>query len=170
MLDEELRFIILGCMRQDREAQRKLYYHFFKEMYAYVRKFINDEDKAEEVLNNGFLRVFKKIDMYNGTGSLAGWVKRIMFNSAYDYIKANKKDRLYFPEELWCSEVIRADDNLKYKELINLVNSLPEKTRKAFTLFAEGFTHYQIADILDISEGTSKWHIHEARRILQKKI
>lgn len=171
MTDEELRFIILGCQRHDRESQRKLYYHFFKEMHIYVSSHINQKDKVEEIVNDGFLRVFRKINLYTFKGTLVGWIKCIMYHCVCDYIKANKKhDVLFFPEELHCSQSETQADNLSFKVLIAMIETLPEKTKLAFSLFIEGFTHLEISRMLSISESTSKWHISNAREILQKKI
>jgi RNA polymerase sigma-70 factor (ECF subfamily) len=171
MTNEELRFVISGCCRNDRESQRQLYLHYFNEMHNYVTKYVTDPIIVEEVINNGFLRIFTKIHLFTYKGSFAGWAKRIMYRSICNYIRENARYKnIYFPENLPEIDSEEQPDNLGLKFLFDIIETLPTKTKKAFSLFVEGFTHAEIAKELGMSEGTSKWHISEARVFLQKKI
>jgi len=173
MTDEELKFIILGCRSNDRESQRKLYYTFYDEMYKYILSKLDNMyncDDAIDILNEGFLRVFKKIHLYSYKGSFEGWVKRIMYNELCNYFKNKNKDFLVFPETLHTTEVETQMDNLSFKHLLELIEKLPDKTKDVFSLFIEGLTHVEISKTLNISEGTSKWYVHEARVFLKSKI
>jgi RNA polymerase sigma factor (sigma-70 family) len=173
MLDIELNLLILGCQRNDRESQRKLYYKFYDEMRNYILSKLDNMDNyddAIDILNDGFLRVFKKIHLYSYKGSFEGWVKRIMYNELCNYFKKKNKDFLFFPETLHSSDVETQMDNLSFKCLLELIEKLPDKTKSVFSLFIEGLTHVEISKTLNINEGTSKWHVHEARVFLKSKI
>jgi RNA polymerase sigma-70 factor (ECF subfamily) len=170
MTKEELPFLIEGCKKNDRESQRKLYNYFFKDMYSYVSKYIEDPDKAEEVLNDGFLRIFSKIHLYSYKGSLEGWIRRIMHNSVCNYVRSNKKHDVVRMVDSFYDVVEKYSDTINFKYLLKLIDELPNKTKTAFLMFIEGTSHSEISKTLGMSEGTSKWHISEARSILQKKI
>jgi len=168
----ELQDLIHGCIRNERSAQEKMYKLFYPRMMALVRRYIDQEMQAEEVLNNGFLRAFQKVEQYNFLGSFEGWLRKIVFHSVSDYVKQNMKynEKIVLAEK---DEYIHKDhaDNLYYNELLAMVQSLPGATRTVFNMYImEGFAHKEIGKILGISEGTSKWHLSEGRRILKDKI
>ncbi len=172
--DEELSTLILGCREGRRDAQEKLYKKLYPKMMSVVKRYTNQYQYhiAEEILNNGFLKVFNKIDSYKYEGSFEGWVRRIIVNSVYDYVRQNTKymEKVVFVEK---DEVINTDlaSKMRYDELMKLVQQLPENTRAVFNMFViEGLPHKEICEILKISEGTSKWHLFEARKILKQKI
>jgi RNA polymerase sigma factor (sigma-70 family) len=166
--------IIEGCKEQSRAAQSKLYQMLSPKMMSMVRRYI-DYDKymlAEEILNNGFLKVFQKIDTYKFEGSFEGWVRRVVFHCLSDYIRQNIKyhDKTVFVEK---DQEFNANpsSNFDYNDLMKLIYQLPETSRTVFNMYAiEGFSHKEISDQLSISEGTSKWHVFEARRILKNKL
>lgn len=168
----ELQDLIHGCIRNERSAQEKMYKLFYPRMMALVRRYIDQEMQAEEVLNNGFLRAFQKVEQYNFLGSFEGWLRKIVFHSVSDYVKQNMKynEKIVLAEK---DEYIHKDhaDNLYYNELLEMVQALPGATRTVFNMYImEGFAHKEIGKILGISEGTSKWHLSEGRRILKDKI
>jgi len=168
----ELQELIEGCSRNERSAQEKLYRLFYPRMMATVRRYIDQDMQAEEVLNNGFLRAFQKIQQYNFQGSFEGWLRKIVFHAVSDYIKQNirysKKIMLVEKDQFVPSDHA---DNLYYKQLLDLVQLLPGATRAVFNMYVmEGFTHKEIGKMLNISEGTSKWHLSEGRRVLKEKI
>jgi RNA polymerase sigma factor (sigma-70 family) len=141
-------------------------------MMAVVRRYINQEAQAEEILNNGFLRAFQKIRQYTFQGSFEGWLRKIVFHAISDYIKQNVRynEQIVLVEK---DEYIHKDhaDRLYYNQLLELVQSLPDATRAVFNMYVmEGFAHKEIGKLLGISEGTSKWHLSEGRRILKEKI
>jgi len=168
----ELEQLIQGCIRNERSAQEKLYRLFYPKMMALVRRYIDHDEQAEEVLNNGYLRAFQKIKQYNFQGSFEGWIRKIVFHSVADYVKQNAKysNQIVLIEK---DELIQTDhaDKLYYDQLVKLIQCLPDATRTVFNMYVmEGFTHREIGNMLGISEGTSKWHLSEGRKILKEKI
>lgn len=168
----ELQELIEGCIRNERSAQEKLYHLFYSRMMGVVRRYIDQEMQAEEVLNNGFLRAFQKIDQYTFQGSFEGWLRKIVFHAVSDYVKQNVRynEHIMLVEK---DQLIHKDhaDRLYYNQLLELVQSLPDATRAVFNMYVmEGFSHKEIGKALNISEGTSKWHLSEGRRMLKDKI
>ncbi len=168
----ELEQLIQGCIRNERGSQEKLYRLFYPKMMALVRRYIDHEMQAEEIMNNGFLRAFQKVKQYNFQGSFEGWLRKIIFHAVADYVKQNTRytDKIVLVEK---DEFVHKDhaDKLYYDQLVQLVQLLPDATRTVFNMYVmEGFTHKEIGNILGISEGTSKWHLSEGRRILKEKI
>lgn len=164
--------IVEGCKRNDRRSQELLYRKFFATMMRMVMRYAKDEQIAMEILNNGFLRVFKKMDKYSGTGSLEGWIRRLVFHAISDYYR-NKQNPIHFLEiEDWNSvQKAKALEGLYYDDLLDMIKLLPNATQRVFYLYAiEGYTHREIAQEVQISEGTSKWHLSEARKRLQMLI
>lgn len=168
----ELEQLIQGCIRNERGAQEKLYHLFYPRMMALVRRYIDHEMQAEEVLNNGYLRAFQKIKQYNFQGSFEGWLRKIVFHAVADYVKQNTRysTQIVLVEK---DQFVHQDhaEKLYYDQLLQLVQALPEATRNVFNMYVmEGFTHKEIGNILGISEGTSKWHLSEGRRVLKERI
>lgn len=168
----ELQELIQGCMRNERGAQEKLYHLFYPRMMGVVRRYIDHAEQAEEVLNNGFLRAFQKIDQYTFQGSFEGWLRKIVFHAVSDYVKQNSRynEKIMLVEKDQYVEKDHAD-RLYYNELLEMVQTLPVATRSVFNMYVmEGLSHKEIGKVLGISEGTSKWHLSEGRRILKDKI
>jgi RNA polymerase sigma factor (sigma-70 family) len=168
----ELEELIHGCIRNERGAQEKLYKLFYPRMMATVRRYIDHEEQAEEVLNNGFLRAFQKVSQYTFQGSFEGWLRKIVFHAVSDYVKQHVKynEKVVLIEK---DQYVHKDhaDRLYYNQLLELVQALPGATRSVFNMYVmEGFSHKEIGKILGISEGTSKWHLSEGRRQLKEKI
>jgi len=137
-------------------------------------RYAKNREEAEEILHEGFLRVFTYIQKYNGSGSLEGWIRKIMVNCALHRLR--NKSRLHPVIQLnsgWPGTSIESDifSKLDTKELIQLVQSLPAGYRLVFNLYVfEGYKHREIAEALGISEGTSKSNLSDARSLLQKAI
>lgn len=168
----ELQELIQGCARNERGAQEKLYHLFYPRMMGVVRRYIDHMEQAEEVLNNGFLRAFQKIDQYTFQGSFEGWLRKIVFHAVSDYVKQNSRynEKIMLVEKDQYVEKDHAD-RMYYNELLEMVQSLPVATRSVFNMYVmEGLSHKEIGKVLGISEGTSKWHLSEGRRILKDKI
>ncbi len=137
-----------------------------------VRRYIDEEMLAEEVLHNGFLRAFQKIDQYRFQGSFEGWLRKIVFHAVSDFVKQNIRytEKIKLIEK---DQFVHKDhaDRLYYNQLLELVHSLPDATRMVFNMYVmEGYSHEEIGKLLSISEGTSKWHLSEGRKILREKI
>lgn len=168
----ELQELIEGCIRNERSAQEKLYRLFYPRMMAMIRRYIDEEQQAEEVLNNGYLRAFQKIAQYTFQGSFEGWLRKIVFHAVSDYVKQNARysEKIMLVEK---DQYVHKDhaDKLYYNQLLQLVQELPDATRAVFNMYVmEGYSHKEISKMLGISEGTSKWHLSEGRRVLKDKI
>ena len=172
--EENIDKIIQGCCKGDRKSQEKLYKSYYRAMISLCLRYTKNEADAVEVLNNGFLKVFKNIQRYEpAQATLYTWIRTVVINSCLDFIKS--KQRLEQHRELTDAiEVSIAPDvigKMKAVELLALVRQLPPATQAVFNLYImEGYSHKEIAGLLGISEGTSKWHLSEARKTLQHKI
>lgn len=168
--------VIELCKKSDRRAQEQLFRHFYGKMLAVCLRYIQDRDSAQEVLQEGFIKVFDNIKGYDSKGSFEGWVRRIMANSAIDAIRKVRKDtRLsddvndfrYIPEE------DEAEDwditMLKAETAMEAIQRLSPAYRTVFNLYVlEEYTHREIAEKLGISEGTSKSNLAKAKMNLQQ--
>lgn len=169
---DDLQLVIAACVRNNRSAQEKLYNMFRPKMLSVVLRYTNDRSQAEDVLNMGFLKCFQKIDKFSFIGSFEGWLRKIMVHTALDNIRANENysDKVVFVEK---DEFVAKDhgDKMYYDQLLELVNTLPNVTKIVFNLSVmDGLQHKEIAELLGMSEGTSKWHLCEGRKILKEKI
>lgn len=171
-VDADMLKIIEGCKKNDRLSQAALYKKFFGKMMAMCLRYAANRDEALEILNEGFLKVFTGLNQYHHTGSFEGWVRKIIFNTAMDTVRARlryKEEPMAESSDASISESLT--DKLQTADLMNLLLKLPEATRTVFNLFAiEGYKHQEIAELLKISEGTSKWHVAEARKLLQQML
>lgn len=164
--------IVEGCKNNQRQFQELMYKKHFSNMMGMCMRYTSDREEAMTIVNNGFLRVFKKIELYSGTGSLEGWIRRICWHCLSDYFRKHAK-YLHFLvlEERDKPLQESALSNLYMEDLLKLVERLPPATRNVFNLYAiEGFTHVEIGKKIGISEGTSKWHLATARKKLKKLI
>lgn len=164
--------LVQGCAKNDRKSQELLYRRYFRPMMYMCMKHTEDRDLAMQIVNNGFLKVFKKIDTFQFKGALEGWIRRIVFHCLSDFYKQHSKyvQFLVFEER---DEKIpdQALSNMYFEDILNLVNQLPPATKRVFQLHAiEGYTHKEIASQLEISEGTSKWHLAAARKSLKQML
>lgn len=166
-----------GCTNNERMAQEALYRRFFGAMSRYCSRYTDgDETKTLEILNDGFLRVFKKIHTFEGKGSLEGWIKKLIFNAISNYFSHHKK---YFDNVLVGDDFLPIHENAgtdggNFREIFEhdlayLQNLLPPATRQVFQLYAvEGYKHEEIALQLGISVSTSKWHLAQAKTRLKE--
>ena len=166
--------IINGCKEGDRKAQETLYRNYYKVMMTVCLRYTGNNEDAVEVLNNAFLKVFKHIRRYDPVqAGLYTWIRTIVINSCLNHVK--QKQKLQRVDELnedvafhIAPDVI---DKIKGAELLELVRKLAPATQAVFNLYAiEGYNHKEISQLLKISIGTSKWHLSEAKRILQELI
>lgn len=176
--------LVRECLQQNANAQKILYKKFFPKMIAVSLRYLKNKEDASEVLNNAFLKVFEKLKQYKFEGSLEGWIKRIVINASLDFIRSNKSYRDKFiltdeftlygsPEEPDRAEISFPDAELylSKEEIFELVSELPPATRIVFNLYVvDDFSHKQIAQQLNISTGTSQWHLSNARKLLKEKI
>jgi RNA polymerase sigma-70 factor, ECF subfamily len=162
--------MIEGCRRNDLQGQERLYRLYYPDMIKICCRYAGDMDGAGIIYNNTMLRVFKNMNSYRHEGKLTGWIKTILINCCLDYLKqknkfVNKEITEEIGRELSMDEGIPG--NLSAKEIQKTINQLPGATSAVFNLYIyENFTHKQIGESLGISEGTSKWHVSDARKKL----
>lgn len=161
-----------GCAENKRKSQEILYRHFFPLMERMVMRYTQDDDQIIDILNNGFLKVFQKIEKFENKGSFEGWIRRIVYHSVSDYFRKSAKDLkfLIYQDEFKKEPSEISNHKLYYQDLMQLVNQLPEKHMRVFHLFSiEGFSHKEISNQLTMKESTCRWYLTEARKILQKE-
>lgn len=162
--------ILNGCIKNDRLYQELLYRKYAKKMYSICLGYTGERDMAQDVLQESFIKIFKSIRNFKSDGSLEGWIRRIVVNTALDQLRQKSRLQKYITEKeeiIKESEELSAIDNLKTQDILNQVAKLPDGARVVFNLYAlEGYTHREIADILEITEGTSKSQFNRARKLL----
>ncbi len=164
--------MIRGCQQSDRKAQRSLYEKFSPLMLAVCRRYCGQNEIAEETMSNGFIKVFKNIGQYENKGSFEGWVRKIMVRESLDYLKT-KKDFIISVDTFLPYEEPSENfaNHLETEELLALIDTLPNGYKQVFNLYIiEGMKHHEIAELLEISENTSKSQLMKARLALQKKL
>ncbi len=161
--------MIDGCIGNDRYCQELLYRRFFSGMMAMCMRYTHDQNKSIEIVNNGFLKVFKKIDTYSFKGSLEGWIRRVVYHSLSDYFREETKYvKLMVFEERDMEVAEKVTEQIYLEDILGMVSQLPPATQAVFRLYAiEGYTHVEIAEEMKISVGTSKWHLSNAREKLK---
>ncbi|WP_026461391.1 RNA polymerase sigma factor [Adhaeribacter aquaticus] len=164
--------LIEGCQNRDRQSQSKLYSLLAPKMLVVCLRYTKSREEAEEVLQKGFLIVFQKISLFRFEGSLEGWVRKIMVNCALQEVRAKSPmqyQTLQTLPDIEDKEYILPE--ISAKELIALIQKLPPMYRAVFNLYVfEGMKHKEIASLLNISEGTSKSNLSDAKKILQKTV
>ncbi len=165
--------LLAGCMAGDRKAQRELYNRFAAKMYGVCLRYATNAEEAEDILQEGFIKVFKKIGSFRSEGSFEGWVRRIFVNTAIEQYR--KKIYLQpiteYEENTVEGKYLSVLDELAERDIINLVQQLSPGYRTVFNMYVvEGYTHKQIAEQLGISEGTSKSQLSRAKQILQELV
>jgi RNA polymerase sigma factor (sigma-70 family) len=178
MTDQEL---IAGCIRQDRTCQEALYKRFYGKMMGVCLRYARNRDEARDMLQEGFIKVFGSIRNFASKGSFEGWVRRIVVNTAVDHLRKNKHQYMIVstvyaregdipdaPEEVDEDDLMA---NLSEEEILTVVQQLSPAYRTVFNLYVlENFSHREIADQLNISEGTSKSNLAKARYQLKKNL
>src|SRR6056297_2093151 len=163
--------LVQGCKNNDRKYQELLYRKYAKKMYGICLSYARDRSMAQDMLQDGFIKVFKKIDTFKEQGSLEGWIRRIITNTALDHLR--KKSKLYeFIDDNKEVEEERMDnsilENINADGIFSMIKQLPEGAKAVFNLYAvEGYSHKEIAEKLEITEGTSKSQFKRARSLLK---
>lgn len=165
--------LIKGCRNGNRLAQKVLYERYFGRMMGIAMRYTKNQEEAIEILNISFLKVFTSLDKYQDNNNLAGWIAKIVFNCSIDFVRKHTKYKQTINFEVEKDYPIQNQciSNLQTEELYKLIQKLPNASRSVFCLFViDGYKHKEIAKMLDITEGTSKWHLANARKELQKNI
>jgi len=165
--------IIAGCISGERKFQEILYHTYSSKMFSVCLRYANEYAGAEDLLQDGFIKVFNNIQKFRSEGSFEGWIRRIFVNNSIEYFR--KKSNLYVVQETEALTYEYYDDNavqkLMKEDLMKIIQSLSVGYRTIFNLYAiEGYSHKEIAELLNITEGTSKSQLARARYLLQKKI
>ncbi|MBL86999.1 MAG: RNA polymerase subunit sigma-70 [Winogradskyella sp.] len=164
--------LIQRAAKNNREAQHVLYELHAPKMLSVCRYYIKDVHKAEEVMLNGFFKVFKYLKTFKNQGSFEGWIRRIMVREAISFLRQQKHVEFTAEDEILEQDYTNnIKTNIEVAEIQQLIDSLPEGYKIVFVMYAiEGYKHHEIAELLNISEGTSKSQLFKARQMLQKKI
>lgn len=153
------------------KAQTALYEKYASKMLGICMRYLGDKMEAEDVMIEGFMKIFDKINQFNYQGSFEGWIRRIMVNEALMKLRTKKVVELELEEIKYQEEPTGVFNNLNADDLLKLINELPIGYRTVFNLYAiEGYNHNEIGQMLGISEGTSKSQLSRARAILQEKV
>lgn len=165
---------LANCIAGDRKSQKELYDCFSAKMFAICLRYSKNQMDAEDILQEGFVKLYKNLDKFRGDGSFEGWVRRIFVNTAIEHIRKNKLNNSDINDDV--ENVVRdtqanALDNLFRKDLLNTTNGLSDGYKTVFSMYAvEGYSHKEIADQLGISESTSKSQFSRAKAILRSLI
>ena len=182
---DELYKLLDGCVKNDRKSQKRLFEMQYGKLLPVCMRYVKDIDEAKDVLQVGFIKIFEKIHSFTKDGSLEGWMRRIVVNTAIDHIRKTKNDPLSMEDDyvkLQANQKAEEMDfsldesmlKLKAKEAMEAIDQLTPAYKKVFCLYVlENYTHKEIAELLDVSEGTSKSNLAKAkqnlRAILEKK-
>ncbi|WP_194851528.1 RNA polymerase sigma factor [Nonlabens antarcticus] len=164
--------LIYNCKNGDRKAQKELYDRYSNTLFGCCLKYAPNYQEAQDILQDSFLTIFKKIGQFEDAGSFEGWCKRITINVALQRYRGTKVYRL---EDGDCviDEVLEIEepDNLGMQEMLLMIQQLPDRYRLVFSLYTlDGYGHKEIADMMQITEGTSKSNLSRARQKLQHMI
>lgn len=171
--------IIKGCKKQDRKAQSELYRLCFNVLMGVCIRYMRNEPDAVSVLNLGFLKILNNLDKHKPNVPFDAWIRRIMINTIIDEFRKSKKHREHmeytdFEKGAYHEhfvDVNAADSKFDAEALEELIQQLPPVSRKVFNLYAiDGYTHKEIGKMLNISDGTSKWHLSFARKKLREML
>ena len=165
--------LIKGCIEGDAQMQRLLYDQFSAKMYGVCLRYAENTEDANDVMQEGFIKVYKSLSKFRAEGSFEGWVRRIFINTSIEHFR--KKVKLYNVTEVQENTIedseMDALDSLATKDILNIVNKLSPGYKQVFNMHVvEGYSHKEIADLLGITEGTSKSQLARAKGVLKKMI
>lgn len=168
VLDE----IIKLCIAGDSKAQRELYDSYSRQLYGCCLRYASGYDEAQDILQDSFITIFSKLEQYNFKGSFEGWCKRVTVNTALMRYRGTKVYELINEEHLQSDdEVVEEDDSMGIDLLMKFIHELPDRYRMCFTLYAiDGYSHREIAKMMEVTEGTSKSNVARARQQLKVEI
>ncbi len=172
-MTDSLEILIRGCIKGDSGSQEKLYRQFSAAMYGLCMQYASSEEDAQDILQDGFVKVFKKIGQVKEAKALPGWIRRVMINTALERYRNQVVMQRIDEDPMILNDQITDDvlDELNAEALVMMIRELPPRYRMVFNLYAiEGYTHKEIGEMLGISDGTSKSNLSRARAILQEKV
>lgn len=169
--------LITACIRKERKAQYELYKLVFRYLMSICIRYTHSYEDASEALNTGFLKILNNMEKYRADVPFKAWIRKIMVNVLIDEYRKQKKEKenismaLEYAEHTPLVEINDAISKMDAERIHRLIMELPPVSQKVFNLFVvDGFEHKEIATMLGISEGTSKWHLHNSRELLKEKL
>jgi len=170
----EDRFLVEGCIKGESQAQKQLYEQYAPAMMSICLRYVREKETARDLMHDGFVTLFTKIHTYSGNGSFPAWIKKIFVNTALEYLRRNNIVRT-------CADIddalyggyadISVFEQLSANELLECIYKLPDCCRTVFNMHAiEGYSHAEIAQALNIQEGTSRSQYLRARQLLQRMV
>lgn len=166
--------LIEGCIKGDRRMQEELYRRFAPKMYAVCLRYSNNAEDAQDLLQEGFIKIYRNLHRFRAEGSFEGWIRRVFVNTSIEHFrkKSAKLSMVSEKEESTIEDTdVSALENLAEKDIINIIQELSPGYRTVFNLYVvEGYSHKEIGEMLGISEGTSKSQLARAKSVLQKKV
>lgn len=172
-LGNEEEGLIEACIRRERWAQKVLYETYYSQMMGVCLRYANDDEEALDILHEGFIKVFRHIKKYQPGTSLTAWVRRIMVNTAIDYYRKNMRRRTEDIEQAYDLSSTDADavSQCSEQEILAAIQELTPAYRAVFNLYIiEGYSHREIADMLDVTESTSRSNLVKARLKLKEML
>jgi len=170
----EERLLIAGCKKNESWAMKKLYEHFAPAMLGVCVRYTNDYEKAKDVLHEGFIKIFTKINTFSEDGPLGAWMRRVFVTTALEFLRDDHSkqnmDLADYEEKIENIEM-SAVEHLSAEDILKCISELPKGCRFVFNMHAiEGYSHVEIAKMLNIKEGTSRSQFANAKMLLQDKI
>ncbi|MBS7333130.1 MAG: sigma-70 family RNA polymerase sigma factor [Weeksellaceae bacterium] len=165
--------IVLLCKKRDRKGQELLYQQFSPILFSICLRYADNYEDAQDTFQEGFILIFNKIDQYNFEGSFEGWMKKIMVNLSLDKYRKNHNFKNNEIDQIpnLSSDEDNDEFDYEYDEILSLIQTLPSQYRQVFNLYViEDYSHQEIADLLQISVGTSKSNLSRARSFLKQKL
>ena len=163
--------LITKCTKRDAKAQEQLYRRYANTLFSVSLKYARNYTEAEDILQDGFITIFDKIGQFKNKGSFEGWLKRIVINTALQRYRKQRVFNIVNEEQLEQEDVLVDEDDVSLQFLLKIVQELPDRYRLVFNLYAlDGYSHKEIANMLEINEGTSKSNLARARMILKQKV
>jgi RNA polymerase sigma-70 factor (ECF subfamily) len=172
--------IIKGCLKNDRASQKALYEQHYSKMLGVCLRYSKTSDEAKDILHEGFMKVFNSLKNFTGSGSFEGWIRRIMVNTAIDHLRKNKHNYMIVSTVNANDKAANMADDVSDDEMVmhvdkeDILKAVQELTpayRTVFNLYViEEYTHKEIAELLEISEGTSKSNLSKAKFNLKKNL
>jgi RNA polymerase sigma-70 factor (ECF subfamily) len=164
--------LIEKCKKNDNRAQMQLYDLYCKAMFNTAFNFIKDDDIAQDVMQEAFIKAFKKIETYTGEASFGSWLKRIVINQSLDWLKKQKLDTVELKEEITFlpnDEPLEVDDEISMAVIYKCIEALPQKCKNVVKLYLlEGYDHQEVAQILEISEVASRSQLSRGKSKLKE--
>lgn len=168
----DIKQLILGCQKKEAQAQEQLYHLFSSKLFSICLKYSRNYEEAQDNLQDGFLLIFNKIHQFNFKGSFEGWAKRVVINAilqkyrtsvVFEVVKDNMSEEVTLE--------LDSEEDISLDYLLKIIQELPDRYRLVFNLYVlDGYSHKEIASMLEISQGTSKSNLSRAKMILKEKI